>query len=50
MVQSNKQYMIKLQNKKLRTNNLKEKQWKNKVEMQEKYRVLKARMVCPLGC
>ena len=50
MVQSNMQYVIKLQNKKLRTNNLKEKHLKNKIEMQEKYHVLKARMVCPLGC
>ena len=50
MVRSNMQYMIKLQNMKLRTGNLKEKQLKNKVEMQEKYHVLKARMVFPLGC
>ena len=50
MVQSNMQYTIKLQNKKLRTDNLKEKQLKNKVEMQEKYHVLKARMIFPLGC
>ena len=50
MVRSNMQYMIKLQNMKLRTGNLKEKQLKNKVEMQEKYHVLKARMIFPLGC